>query len=602
MQKSPTIDQVKSIIESRRAQYSSIIRTKYPELYSEVSSKYNGKTFKEKLYRYLNNDKVNLGKCPNCGHDCKFDSIFDGFLRYCSSKCSNSSPEVQQSKKLSYLKKYGVDNPSKATVVKEKKKETCIAHFGVDCNLSCEDTKNKMKQTNLKKYGTEYPLQNELIFNKVRNTNLEKYRVEFVSQVDKFKEQIKKTNMGRYGATHPLQCKDVHEKLENTNLERYGVKHFAQSDVYKKNVWSKFYEKLISSKRLNGEMIPLFSVNDYKGVEKKYKFKCLKCQNIFEDHLQDGRIPRCYNCYPKLFISWGEVEIMEFIRSLDNTLIIEFGHRMLQSGKELDVYIPDKKLAIEFDGLYWHSETGGNKHENYHLNKTVECETMGIHLIHIFEDEWMNTPDIVKSRIASILQKTPNVIYARKCEIRLVSSDESSDFLDDNHLQGKDNNSIKLGLYHNDELLSIMTFGNLRKCMDNNAIDNHYEMYRFCSKINYSVVGAASKLLKHFIQNYNPEKIISYADRRWSRGNLYEKIGFTKVSILRPNYFYTMDHCKKYHKFSFRKSELSAKLSIFDPNLSEWENMQLNGWDRIWDCGSLKYEWNNPKKSSDVYQ
>ena len=104
------------------------------------------------------------------------------------------------------------------------------------------------------------------------------------------------------------------------------------------------------------------------------------------------------------------------------------------------------------------------------------------------------------------------------------------------------------------------------------------------------MIGGASKLLSYFIKQYKPKKIISYADRRWSDGNLYKKIGFNLVNLTHPSYFYTNDYLIKYHRFSFRKDQLSEKLVLFDPQLTEWENMQLNGYDRIWDCGNLKYE------------
>jgi hypothetical protein len=146
--------------------------------------------------------------------------------------------------------------------------------------------------------------------------------------------------------------------------------------------------------------------------------------------------------------------------------------------------------------------------------------------------------DIVKSRIKNILGLTGNKIYARKCEIREVKSSESKLFLNDNHIQGNVNSKIKLGLYYNDELVSLMTFGSLRKNLNQSSIDNVYELLRFCNKLNCSVIGGADKLLKHFIKEYNPKEIISYADRRWSQGDLYSNLGFTEITKNKPNYWY----------------------------------------------------------------
>ncbi len=517
----PTKEQIIEIFTKNSNGYTRIIKARYLKFYTFIDVTYKGEKFGEKLYRWIYSDVPNSGKCFNCGNSCKFDDIFYGFRKSCSSKCSNNAPIVQEKKKQSYLKKYGVENPSQSNEIKESKKKTFLEHFGVECNLTLDKTKEQIKQTSLRKYGTEY---------------------------------------------------------------------FLQSDEYRKISWSNFYKKLISSERLKNEMLPMFSLNDYKGVEETYKFKCLKCNNIFKDHLQDGRIPRCYNCYPRKMVSYGELEIINFIKSLDDKLIIESSNRSLPSGKELDIYLPTLKIAIEFDGLFWHSEIGGKKDKNYHLDKTAECESVGIKLIHIFEDEWVDKQEIVKSRLKHILgYDKQDKMYARKCKVKEISYDNCSSFLNDNHLQGKDGASIRLGLFYNDILLSVMSFGNLRKSLGSKSVNGEFELYRFCSSKN--VIGAASKLLSYFIKKYNPNRIISYADRRYSsESSFYSKIGFKLISKTNPNYFYTTDYLTKHHRFSFRKDQLSKKLSNFDSNLSEWENMQLNGYDRIWDCGHLKYE------------
>ena len=165
------------------------------------------------------------------------------------------------------------------------------------------------------------------------------------------------------------------------------------------------------------------------------------------------------------------------------------------------------------------------------------------------------------------------------------------------HIQGICQSSIQLGAYYNNNLVSVMTFGKQRRIMgfknNNNNNNNNYELLRFATSQN--VVGIGGKLLSYFIKNYDPKKIISYADKRWthSTNNVYEKIGFKKINNGTPNYWYIhkKNFQRRYHRFSFRKTELNKKLQTFDPTLTEWENMQLNGYDRIWDCGSLKYEW-----------
>jgi hypothetical protein len=250
----------------------------------------------------------------------------------------------------------------------------------------------------------------------------------------------------------------------------------------------------------------------------------------------------------------------------------------------LDIYVDSHKIAFEFDGLYWHSEL--YKPSNYHLNKTELCEEKGIKLIHVFEDEWMFKKDIVKSRIKNLFGLNENKIYARKCIIKVVNKDNKKTFLDDNHIQGTVGSNINLGLYYNDELVSLMTFGKGRIAMGGDS--NQYELIRFCNKLNTNVVGGASKLLKHFIKTYNPNEIISYADRRWSQGDLYQKLGFDFMGTTKPNYWYTKDYRTREHRFNYRKDVLVSK--GYNSDKTEFEIMNELGYERIWDCASFKFE------------
>ena len=293
--------------------------------------------------------------------------------------------------------------------------------------------------------------------------------------------------------------------------------------------------------------------------------------------------PKCSIRYDK-----SESEIKNFINSL-NIITIENDRKIL-NGKELDIYIPSHNLAIEFDGLYWHSEKF--RTNKYHLNKTNECEKQGIQLIHIFEDEWLYKQDIVKSRLMNLLGLTQNRIYGRKTEIKEVSPNDSRYFLVNNHIQGNVNSKIKLGLYYDNELVALMTFGSLRKSMGSTSIDGSYELLRFCNKLNTNIIGGADKLLKHFIKIYNPIELISYADRRWSQGDLYNKLGFTFVHDSKPNYFYVINN-KRENRFKYRKSEL-VKIG-YDSNLSERQIMLDRGINRIYDCGNKKYIVTNKK-------
>jgi len=201
---------------------------------------------------------------------------------------------------------------------------------------------------------------------------------------------------------------------------------------------------------------------------------------------------------------------LQILKESKPSLQIKQHDRSVLKPLEVDLYIPDLKLAIEFDGLYWHSDDI-LLDRNYHLSKTQKCEEQGIQLIHIFENEWIYKQDIVKSRLKNLLGVYDKTVYARKCEVREVDSKASRAFQEENHIQGAVNAKASLGLFYENELISLMAFG---KCRFDKK--HEWEMLRFCNKLGYHVPGAAGKLLKHFEKNYQPKSLVSYADRRWS--------------------------------------------------------------------------------------
>ncbi len=297
----------------------------------------------------------------------------------------------------------------------------------------------------------------------------------------------------------------------------------------------------------------------------------------------------CTLCNPVSELkSIKEKEIIDFLLSLGLNLIK--GDRDILNGKEIDILLPDFNIGIEFNGLYWHCEKYVDK--DYHINKTNVCESKGIHLIHIFEDEWVNNKDIVKSRLKNLFKLTDNKVYGRKCIIKEVNTKDKTKFLNGNHIQGTIGSKVNIGLYYNDELVSMMTFGKGRVVM--NGVKNEWELLRFCNKIHHSVIGGASKLFKHFIKNYYPKQLISYADRRWSQGNLYKQLGFNKTHTSTPNYFYVVNN-EREHRFKYRKNLLVE--GGFDKKKTEREIMYDRKIYRIYDCGNLVYIYNNKEIS-----
>lgn len=298
----------------------------------------------------------------------------------------------------------------------------------------------------------------------------------------------------------------------------------------------------------------------------------------------------CQKCSAEMVVSNGENEMYDFITSVYTGEVRRSVRGILDYGYEMDIYIPELNLAFEYDGLYWHNEV--NKAYDYHLKKTLMCKDRGIRLVHIFEDEWLYKRDIVESMIMNMIGVTNEKIYARKCEIRELSTDEFGKIMNDNHLQGSCQAKVKVGLFYNGELVSAMGFNPFvsKSKIDNK--ENTFELVRFVNKKNTQTIGGAGRLLKYFINQYKPHRIISYADIRWSEGNLYRQLGFNETHRSIPSYYYVINDKREY-KFKYRKSNLIKQ--GYNPNKSEHEIMLERKIYRIYDCGKIAYQMDLPE-------
>ncbi len=423
----------------------------------------------------------------------------------------------------------------------------------------------------------------------------------------KSREKAKNTSINRYGVDHPAKSVDVKNKSVNTNLKKYGVSHWKKNKKMKDKADEKLKEKYgvdnvsqlenVKEKRKETyvknyvrKILPAYLkkinmdiISDYTNLNTDMTFKCRNCGYIFKDNLFNINqrlypCPKCRN-YSR---SISEQEIVNFVDQLN--ISFEINVRNIIPPKELDIYIPSKRIAIEFNGLYWHSEEMGCD-RNYHLEKTKKCQENDIQLVHIFEDEWLLKQDIVKNRLKQILGVSDaRRIHARKCKIKEIDAKVKNEFLEKYHIQGQDRSVIKLGAFYDNELVSVMTFshGNITK--GSKSIEDVWELNRFCSDPKYHIPGIASKLLTFFKRNYEWKEIFSYADRRWSVGNVYEKLGFELDHITQPNYWYLTQNARvRIHRFALRKTIDDLN------NKTEKEIRQQEGYMRIWDCGSLKY-------------
>lgn len=291
------------------------------------------------------------------------------------------------------------------------------------------------------------------------------------------------------------------------------------------------------------------------------------------NHLYNG--VGCQKCMAAAHRSGIEAELLAAFPSAESN------NRSVLGGKEIDILI-DGRVGVEVNGRYWHTEDKG-KHKNYHRDKLELAKEKGVQLLQFNDDEVERNLELVKSMVNSKLGRYDRRVYARKCKLVVLTHNEATQFLQDNHLQGGCVSSVQLGLRHGNELVSVMTFGKPRFTKQ-----FYWELLRFASKRGIQVVGGAGKLLAEF-RRLHSGTIVSYANKRWSDGTLYNALGFTLIKDSEPSYIW-FNGDTAFSRYACQKHKLPKLLGDrFDPNLTERENMERAGFSRMWDCGNLIY-------------
>lgn len=557
---------------------------------------------------------VNEKKCVTCGKDLIFNLRYFGYQQACSRKCACKHihtinyDSIQTKKQNTNLLKYGTTNVMQNNSIKMKLSSILK-------NKTDEENKLinlKRKQTKLIKYGNEKYTNvkknketkklrygNENFNNREKNkkTLLTKYNVDNISKLDSIKQKKINTLLSNYNVINPSQMPNHILKSKQTNNLKFNkdwaTQNITISNKIKQSHFNRTYNNLfnITDGKLKDIVLPLFDISEFNGVKQlDYNFKCLKCNTNFNDNVDNGKIPVCPKCKPT---SLEQKELETFlIELLGNETEIHINYRKLINPLEVDIYIPKYNIAIEYNGLYWHSFLN-KPNINYHINKTNLCRDQNVQLIHIFSHEWSLKKEQVKHRLIHIFNKTNTKIYARKTVIKEIDNKEKRIFLEQFHLQGTDKSKIKLGAYFNNELVGVMTFrkpNNIAGNKKNNKLE--YELSRFATK--YNCIGLFSKMFSYFKKNYVFNSVYTYANRCWSDGNVYLKSNFKFSHNSSPNYYYTKDYVNVESRYKYIKSSLT-KFSNYDKSKSEWEIMKENKYDKFYDCGTSKYEFINLK-------
>jgi hypothetical protein len=496
------------------------------------------------------------------------------------------------------------------TSIKTKKYESENCSYVAICkktNIKINDPNNlsgKLTKHILENYGDINIPQNNYQRKKYEIENGKKWYEEYFDIISQEKKITRKCSLCEW-ETIDIQnktgCFEQHiNSVHNITIEEY-LNNFPSEKIHHKKIIEKelFHkkenfvicelcgEKMKSITNTHLKNVHNVSIEDYKLNYPNSKItsestskKLSDSTKILNQHLEPT------------WTSKGELEIKEFLESL-GVEVVKGKNRKLLNGKEIDLVIPELKICFEYNGLYYHTEKMG-KTSQYHLNKTIECSTMGYDLYHIYEDEWMGNKELTKTKIRHILNKSEGVrIGGRNVKIKKISKDLKNTFLTNFHIQGNDKSDIFYGAFYNNVMVGIMTFNGKRNMTKSET--DEFELSRFATNSDYIISGLASKILKTFIKEYNPKSVVSFADRRWTinpDNNLYTKLGFKLTSIVKPTYYYynsKVNRYKRFHKFSMGKNNLKKKYPNLDFSKTESELTKELGFERIWNCGLYKY-------------
>jgi hypothetical protein len=470
----------------------------------------------------------------------------------------------------------------------------------VNISNASKKSQSKRKETNLKKYGSEvaantfkwkddyekengvrHPNQREESRENMRGDNnpakLEENRIKIKQkrwdektqeELDEIMSKTKQTWIDNTGFDNPMKVQETKEKAKQTNLERRGVEWVPQDPNVKEKTRETHISRVIKkiNEKLNEAELEL--IDDFVNITNLIEVKCKKCNYVFETVLDYvfHDYGKCPKCYPKN-TSINEREIREFIESIIPDEEIIYNDRKILNGKEIDILVPSKKIAIEHNGIFWHSEKAGVT-KDYHLDKTNSCKNQDYEMIHIFEDEWSYKKDLVKNKLTYKLNKD-SLIY-NSFEIVELDKNESKIFIKDNDLYELKEFDKSLGIKDNNEILALVSFDNL---------NGNVNIKNFCVKSEYS-----PKYISDIVQciiDYGVKKITVETDKRFLDQELFSI--FKIIDEKDPDYSYFKCLCR------ITKNELI--LQSQDVNLNESEYSELNGWFKIWDCGKYVLEY-----------
>lgn len=567
---------------------------------------------KHRLWHLINNT-TNSPKCSWCNqNDCNWLRDSHKYSLTCSKSCkaklNRNNPDVSEKRIATNMKRYGGNSPASSNIVRDKMNETLHKHY--EQGMLSPEIVNARRSTNLSKYGVDNPAKHQVIKDKVISTNLLLYGQQHFNMVQSHKIIAKQEFVNKFGVDNPMKLDQIKQKCNDTMLSRYGVVRPLQNPAIVKKAKETFFAKygansiwdvpeirakVISTHHLRYNRVSNSQSHISEDSLNKLDNKDWMIQHHITQRLTltqiaadlSVNVTTVANYMAKHCIntqlyggSAGERELVEFIQSVGILGEMQTNSRTIIPPFELDVYLPAYKIAIEYCGLYWHSDAHERITPMYHKHKHDLCKAVGIRLITIYEDEWIGKRQLVQKKLLHLLKLDNSAkIHARGCSVVQLSSKEKDTFFAATHIQGAGPGSITYALRYEGDYVAAITFINKG--------NGKYVLNRYST--NSIVQGGFTKLLQHFKRHNDWSVIETFADLRWSDGALYSNNGFKHVYTLLPDYYWILNG-SRYHKFNWRHSNKLKSLPRYDSALSESANMRNHNAYKIYNCGLMKFE------------
>ena len=412
-----------------------------------------------------------------------------------------------------------------------------------------------MCKTSMKLYGTDSNHVPGTVERRKR-TCKEKYGAENVMRLDEFKDKLKRSFKDKYGADSPFRIPEIKKKRDETMKAKYGDSSYFRSKMPTETV------SLLRCREKYGEYLD--------AHEKRTEEQIAKDLNCSQSLVQ--KVTLDYGFLDKVITNPQSSSKEKEIRELLDGWGVDYvtNDRSVLDGKEIDLYVPSKKIGIEFNGDYWHSSLFQNK--DYHFEKSKLAESKGVRLIHIYEYEWNSMRGKIEQLLRIALGVAGKKIYARQCEVREITNDEAKPLNEAVHLQGHRPAQVTYGLYYGGELVQLMSFSRTHYNRNLKG-ENSWEIIRGCPGSNNIVVGGVSRLFSHFVEEYDPDEVFSYCDFNKFDGKSYEAIGMKFVGYTGPDKTYLIDGV------------------AYKRNPSKYKEYKEKAEAVIWGAGSKKYLW-----------